>query len=96
VPDERPDKHADGSGFSSGSLQRALEIELANQLREHNAQLLVEFDKYRQLKENPNSILVTVPINPGLRFQGTACEMGGTVMVWMVRVQTRHGLGLAL
>jgi len=53
VPDERLHKHADGSGFSSDSLQRTLEIELANQLREHNAQLLVEFENIDNSRETP-------------------------------------------
>ena len=46
----------DDAGLSADdSLERALEIELVNQLREQNAKLLSELEMYRQLRSTPKS-----------------------------------------
>eukprot|EP00435_Cladocopium_sp_Y103_P018020 s4138_g4.t1 len=47
--------HDDVEGSSDDSLQRALEVEIVNQLREQNSQLLAELDRLRQAKSSPNS-----------------------------------------
>ena len=53
--DERLDNH-DVPGLSGeDSLQRALEIEVVNQLREQNAKLMSELEWYRQQKSSPES-----------------------------------------
>ena len=60
VPNEsnlmgKPDSRDDAGLSVDDSLERALGIELVNQLREQNAKLLSELETYRQLGSTPKS-----------------------------------------
>ena len=63
-------------------LQRTLEIEIVNQLREQNALLMSELEELRRQRNSPQF----------WKFQVTVCEKGRVAMGWMMVGAKLHEL----